>query len=61
MDFPSVKVSARTRELVRYGAAFYKMQQQVFVEEAVKEYIENHREEIEKGIERMREVLTRDG
>lgn len=57
MSSDSIKVPARTRELVRLGASIERCTQEEFVERATKEFVENHRKEIESGFVYARKVL----
>jgi predicted transcriptional regulator len=53
-----IKVSAATKERVRYLAALSDATQAEIVDRAVEEYAARHVEEIKQGIQRARFVLT---
>jgi hypothetical protein len=52
-----IKVHESTKEKVRYAALMSGLQQAELVERAVDEYVERHREEFGRRIERAREAL----
>ncbi len=52
-----IKVHESTKEKVRYAAAMVGIQQAELVERAVDEYVERHREEFGRRMERAREAL----
>lgn len=52
-----IKVHETTKEKVRYAALMSGMQQAELVELAVDEYVERHREEFSRRMERAREAL----
>jgi hypothetical protein len=52
-----IKVHESTKEKVRYAAAVVGIQQAELVERAVDEYVERHREEFGRRMERAREAL----
>lgn len=55
-----VKVSERTRELVRLGSTLNRCTQGEFVDKAVAEFLSTHRDEVEAGLQHAREVLLVD-
>jgi len=54
-----IKVSAPTKERVRYAAALAGLSQSELVERAVAEYVERHAGELFAGLEHAREALSR--
>jgi hypothetical protein len=54
-----IKVSATTKERVRYAAALAGLSQSELVERAVAEYVERHAGELFSGLEHARESLSR--
>jgi hypothetical protein len=52
-----IKVHESTKEKVRYAALMSGLQQAELVERAVDEYVERHREEYARRMERAREAL----
>lgn len=52
-----LKVTKRTKELVRLGAAMERCTQGDFVKRAVDHFIENHQDEIQAGLAHAAEVL----
>jgi hypothetical protein len=53
-----IKVSASTKERVRYAAALASLSQSELVERAVAEYVERHAGELYAGLEHAREALS---
>jgi predicted transcriptional regulator len=53
-----IKVSEQTKERIRYLAALTDATQAEIVDRAVTEYAARHTDEIAKGMERARSVLT---
>lgn len=54
-----IKVSAPTKERVRYAAALAGLSQSELVERAVAEYVERHAGDLFAGLEQAREALSR--
>jgi hypothetical protein len=54
-----IKVSAPTKERVRYAAALAGLSQSELVERAVAEYVERHAGELFSGLEHARAALSR--
>jgi predicted transcriptional regulator len=46
-----IKVSADTDELISHAAHFMSVPKKTIVDEAVREYIANHRDEIHRGVQ----------
>lgn len=53
-----IKVSAETKDRIRYLAALTDATQAEIVDRAVGEYAVRHADEVAKGLERAREVLS---
>jgi hypothetical protein len=52
-----LKVARPTKERVRLGAAIFACTQGEFVDRAVAEYLENHKDDLQTRVEHAREAL----
>lgn len=58
MGEAQIKVSGRTKRLIRLGATMNECSMGAFVDEAVAEFLANHADEIEAGLAHARSVLV---